>query len=111
MLAHVQLLVDDGHAHLLGQLWVQVPVLLPEDFQGALVPLVYAAEYLHQRAFSSAILPQQGHNFPGTQVKVHMVQGFNAGKALAYPPHGYDGLIHYSITGFLFVLHFDEFPV
>ena len=94
--AHVQLLVDDGHAHLLGQLGVQVPVPLPEDFQLPRVPLVDAAEHLHQGALARAVLPQQGHDLAGAQREVHMVQGLDAGEALAYPLHGYNGFIHFS---------------
>ncbi len=101
VLAHIQLLVDNGHAHLLSQLGGQVAVLLAEDLHGALVSLVYAAEHLHQGALSRTVLSQQGHDLPRAQFKVHMVQRLDPGESLADPLHGYDGFLHSLITSSL----------
>lgn len=57
MPAHIQLLVDDGYAHTLGELGAQVAIALAEDLQLPAVTGVDAAKYFHQGGFPRAIFP------------------------------------------------------
>ena len=84
VLAHVQLLMDDGHAQLLRALGVHVVDLLTEDLHRAGVLVVNAGEHLHQRRLACAVFTQQRHDLARLQMKVNVVQRLYAGKTFAY---------------------------
>ena len=92
--AHIQLLMNDCHAQLLGLLGGQVVVGFSEDLHRAAVSGVNTTEDLHQRGFACAVLPQKSHDLAGPQFKVNIVQGFDTRKALADPLHGNNGFVH-----------------
>ena len=83
VLAHVQLLMDDGHAQLLRALGGHVVNDLTEDLHRAGVLVVNAGEHLHQRRLACAVFTQQGHDFARLQMKVDVVQRLYAGKTFA----------------------------
>ena len=83
MLAHVQLLVDDGDAKLLRLFRREISDLLAKNRDLALVARINAAENFHQRRFARAVFTEQRHDFAGAQIEGHVVQGFDARKKLA----------------------------
>ena len=93
--AHVELLVDDGHACGLRLLGGEVAIRLALDFHVAAVAGVDAAQDLHQRGFARAVLAQKRHDLAASQLEIHMVQRLHAGKRLADIVHGYDDVVHW----------------
>ena len=93
--AHVELLVDDGHARGLGLLGGKVAICLALDFHVAAVAGVDATEHLHQRGLARAVLAQKRHDLAASQLEIHMVQRLYAGKRLADIVHGYDDVVHW----------------
>ena len=92
--AHIQLLMDNSNTQLLRLFGTQVIVGFAEDLHCAAVSGVDAAENFHQCGFARAVLPQQSHDFTGTQFKVNIVQRFHTGEALANTLHGNNGFVH-----------------
>jgi hypothetical protein len=61
------------------------------DGDDALVPLVDAGEYLHERALARAVLSDEGVHLALLKVEVDPVEGLHPGEGLAYPSGGQHG--------------------
>ena len=95
VLAHVQLLVDDRHAHLLRLFGGEVRGdLLAEELHRAAVAGVDAAQDLHERGLSRAVFPEQGHHLARAQVEGDVVQRLDAGEGLVDMFHLNDIILH-----------------
>ena len=84
MLAHVQLLVDDGYSQLLGRFRGEIPYAFAENPDLSLVSCVDAAEDFHKGGFACAVLSQKGHDFSALQIKLYLVKRQHTRKRFCY---------------------------
>jgi hypothetical protein len=74
----IKLLVDNGNARFLSMMRALDLCLLAMQEDAPCIPAVRAAENLHQGGLASAILPDQGYDFPSRHFEVHIVQRLHA---------------------------------
>ena len=83
----IELLIDHRHSSAAGILRRMKLHLVPGDLDPPGIGAVRAAEDFHQRALSSAILPEQCEHFAGGERKIHAAQRLHAGERLHDAAH------------------------
>ncbi len=82
MREEVEFLIDDADSKLLGIAGVRDRYGFSSYLNLSAIHLVHPGEDFHQRGFSCAVFSQEGMDFPGAKVKVHVIQCMDSRKGL-----------------------------
>ena len=100
MAHHIQFLVYDDDAGLLGFAGIVKIHFLPVVDDGAGIPGIDAGEHLHQGGLAGSVLAHQGMNLSAPHLKIHMIQGMDAGEGLVDALHRQDDFTHVGTSFF-----------